>query len=33
MHTLPWTGALFLVATLAVTGTPPSACFKVNSRR
>src|SRR5262249_16017819 len=23
IHTLPWTGGLFLVATLAVTGTPP----------
>ena len=28
MHTLPWTGALFLVATLAVTGTPPFSLFQ-----
>jgi hydrogenase-4 component F len=28
MHTLPWTGGLFLVATLAVTGTPPFSLFQ-----
>ena len=28
LRTLPWTGALFLVATLAVTGTPPFGLFQ-----
>jgi hydrogenase-4 component F len=28
MHTLPWTGGLFLMATLAVTGTPPFSIFQ-----
>jgi hydrogenase-4 component F len=28
MHALPWTGVLFLVATLAVTGTPPFSLFQ-----
>jgi hydrogenase-4 component F len=28
MSTLPWTGGLFLVATLAVTGTPPFSLFQ-----
>ena len=28
MRILPWTGALFLVATLAVTGTPPFSIFQ-----
>ena len=27
IHTLPWTGALFLVAAFAVTGTPPFSIF------
>jgi hydrogenase-4 component F len=31
LRTLPWTGGLFLLATLAVTGTPPFSIFKVNS--
>ena len=28
VHTLPWTGALFLIATLAVTGMPPFGIFQ-----
>lgn len=28
IHTLPWTGALFLMGTLAVTGTPPFGLFQ-----
>src|SRR6185369_15337452 len=28
IHTLPWTGGLFLLATLAVTGTPPFSIFQ-----
>lgn len=28
LHTLPWTGGLFLAGTLAVTGTPPFAMFQ-----
>jgi hydrogenase-4 component F len=28
IHTLPWTGALFLMGTLAVTGTPPFSIFQ-----
>jgi hydrogenase-4 component F len=28
IHTLPWTGGLFLMATLAVTGTPPFSIFQ-----
>ncbi|MCU0783925.1 MAG: hydrogenase 4 subunit F, partial [Verrucomicrobia bacterium] len=28
IHTLPWTGGLFLLATLAVTGTPPFSLFQ-----
>jgi hydrogenase-4 component F len=28
VHTLPWTGGLFLVATLAVTGMPPFSIFQ-----
>jgi hydrogenase-4 component F len=28
MHTLPWTGALFLLGALAVTGTPPFSIFQ-----
>ena len=28
IHSLPWTGALFLVATLAVTGAPPFSLFQ-----
>jgi hydrogenase-4 component F len=28
IHTLPWTGSLFLLATLAVTGTPPFSIFQ-----
>jgi hydrogenase-4 component F len=28
IHALPWTGGLFLVATLAVTGTPPFSLFQ-----
>jgi hydrogenase-4 component F len=28
MRTLPWTGGLFLMATLAVTGTPPFSIFQ-----
>jgi hydrogenase-4 component F len=28
IHTLPWTGALFLLAALAVTGTPPFSIFQ-----
>ena len=28
IHSLPWTGALFLLATLAVTGTPPFSIFQ-----
>jgi hydrogenase-4 component F len=28
IHTLPWTGAMFLVATFAVTGTPPFSIFQ-----
>ncbi len=28
LHTLPWTGGLFLLATLAVTGTPPFSIFQ-----
>jgi hydrogenase-4 component F len=28
LRTLPWTGALFLMATLAVTGTPPFGLFQ-----
>jgi len=28
IHTLPWTGGLFLVATLALTGTPPFSIFQ-----
>jgi hydrogenase-4 component F len=28
IHTLPWTGTLFLLATLAVTGTPPFSLFQ-----
>ena len=28
VHVLPWTGGLFLMATLAVTGTPPFSIFQ-----
>jgi hydrogenase-4 component F len=28
IHTMPWTGGLFLLATLAVTGTPPFSIFQ-----
>ena len=28
IHTLPWTGGLFLLATFAVTGTPPFSIFQ-----
>jgi hydrogenase-4 component F len=28
IHTLPWTGGLFLLATFAVTGTPPFSLFQ-----
>jgi hydrogenase-4 component F len=28
IHSLPWTGAMFLLATLAVTGTPPFSIFQ-----
>ncbi len=28
LHTLPWTGGLFLMGTLAVTGTPPFSIFQ-----
>jgi hydrogenase-4 component F len=28
VHTLPWTGALFLMATFAVTGLPPFSLFQ-----
>jgi len=28
IHSLPWTGGLFLMATLAVTGTPPFSIFQ-----
>ena len=28
IHTLPWTGGLFLLATFAVTGTPPFSVFQ-----
>ena len=28
IHSLPWTGAMFLLATLAVTGTPPFGIFQ-----
>jgi hydrogenase-4 component F len=28
IHTLPWTGGLFLMAALAVTGTPPFSVFQ-----
>src|SRR5205807_10586896 len=28
IHTLPWTGALFLLGALAVTGTPPFSLFQ-----
>jgi hydrogenase-4 component F len=28
IHTLPWTGVLFLLATFAVTGTPPFSIFQ-----
>jgi hydrogenase-4 component F len=28
LHTMPWTGGLFLMATLAVTGTPPFGIFQ-----
>jgi hydrogenase-4 component F len=28
IHSLPWTGALFMVATFAITGTPPSSLFQ-----
>src|SRR5262249_47273541 len=28
IHTLPWTGGLFLLATIAVTGTPPFSIFQ-----